>query len=274
MKFWKLHGIGNDFIAIDQRFNNNLEYCDLAKRVCHRKFSVGADGLLIAKKSDIADIKMIYYNSDGSKANMCGNGLRCFARFVYDNNIITKDSFKIETYDGIKIVNLNIENNIESIKVNMGKGSLLSKEISINCDSETFIEKDIKILDKTFKISAILMGVPHSVIFIDDISVDDVCKYGKEIEKNKIFNQGINVNFVKVEDDRNIKVYTWERGCGYTYACGSGMTACAIISNLLRKTKETINVQSKGGCLKIDIKKDGSYMIGPAIKICEGILEV
>lgn len=276
MKFWKLHGIGNDFIAIDGRFDGKKEneYSQLAKEVCHRRFSVGADGLLVVKNSKIADVEMVYYNSDGSRAAMCGNGLRCFVKFVYDNNIVNKKEFDVDTLDGIKKINVNtIDNKIDSIKVNMGKGSFSCKDIPVVCDDKIFINEKINILDKEFEISAMLMGVPHAVIFVDDLNLDEVHKYGKEIEKNKIFSQGTNVNFVKVEDNSNISVHTWERGCGYTLGCGTGMTASAVISNYLDKVEKSVNVTSQGGCVKIDIE-DFVYMTGPSIKICEGILEV
>ncbi|RDY24888.1 diaminopimelate epimerase [Romboutsia maritimum] len=276
MKFWKLHGIGNDFIAIDGRIHNieNSNYGKLAQKVCHRRFSVGADGLLVVKSSNNADIEMLYYNSDGSRASMCGNGIRCFAKFVYDNNIVKKEMFEIDTLDGIKIVEINtIFEKANSIKVNMGKGSFFSKDIPIDTDKEIFINESITIIDKELKISSMLMGVPHTVILVDNLNLNQIYKYGKEIEKNKIFLNGTNVNFVKIEDRSNISVYTWERGCGYTLGCGTGMTASAIILNYLKMVDKSVNVTSQGGTVKIDIE-DFVYMTGPAVKICEGILEV
>lgn len=276
MKFWKLHGVGNDFIAIDGRFDKipASNYSDLAKRVCHRRFSVGADGLLVVKNSEECDVEMVYYNSDGSRAAMCGNGLRCFCKFVYDNNIVTKKEFDVYTLDGVKKIKLNvIDKKIDSIKVNMGKGSFSKQDIGLNWNKDNFIEEEIEVLDKKFKMTSMLMGVPHTVIVVDDISLENVCKYGKEIEKNKIFSQGTNVNFVKVEDENNIIVHTWERGCGYTLGCGTGMTASAIVCNHLKKVCKSVNVTSEGGKVKIDIE-DLVYMTGPAVKICEGTMEV
>lgn len=276
MKFWKLHGVGNDFIAIDGRFDKipASNYSDLAKRVCHRRFSVGADGLLVVKNSEECDVEMVYYNSDGSRAAMCGNGLRCFCKFVYDNNIVNKKEFDVYTLDGVKKIKLNvIDKKIDSIKVNMGKGSFSKQDIGLNWNKDNFIEEEIEVLDKKFKMTSMLMGVPHTVIVVDDISLENVCKYGKEIEKNKIFSQGTNVNFVKVEDENNIIVHTWERGCGYTLGCGTGMTASAIVCNHLKKVCKSVNVTSEGGKVKIDIE-DLVYMTGPAVKICEGTMEV
>lgn len=277
MKFWKLQGIGNDFIAIDGR-NDSVasdNYGKLAKKVCHRKFSVGADGLLVAKNSNVADIEMVYYNSDGSRASMCGNGLRCFVKFVYDNNIIKKEEFNVYTLDGIKRIKINTnDNKIDTITVNMGSGSFKSGDIPVNTNKEVFINENIQILDKEFTISSMLMGVPHTVVFVDEINMEDIHKYGPLIEKHEIFLKNTNVNFVKVIDESNILVRTWERGCGYTLGCGTGMTASVIISNYLNKVCKSVNVISEGGSIKIDLDDEKAYMSGRAEKICEGILEV
>lgn len=278
MKFWKLQGIGNDFIAIDGRndYIDNNNYGDLAKKVCHRRFSVGADGLLVVKDNDEADVEMVYYNSDGSRASMCGNGLRCFAKFVYDNNIVNKDEFKVYTLDGIKKIKIDLNDNkdINSITVNMGRGSFQSNNIPVDTDKEVFINEKIHILDKEFIVSSMLMGVPHTVVFVDDINMEEIHKYGPIIEKHEIFPQNTNVNFVKIIDNKNILVRTWERGCGYTLGCGTGMTASVIISNFLNKVDKSVNVTSEGGSIKISLINDEAYMSGKAQKICEGNLEV
>lgn len=276
MKFWKLHGIGNDFIAIDGRFDNKLnsEYEETAKKVCHRRFSVGADGLLVVKNSSRADVEMVYYNADGSRAAMCGNGLRCFVKFIYDNNIVNKEEFDVDTLDGIKKIKVNLENNkIKSIKVNMGNGSFLAKDVPVNSSKESFIKEKLSILDKEFIVSSMLMGVPHTVILVDELNLEEVHKYGQLIEKNEKFPKGTNVNFVKIENNKSILVATWERGCGYTLGCGTGMTASAIICNHLGKTEKSVQVTSEGGCVNIDIE-EFVYMTGPSEKICEGTLEV
>ncbi|CEP47030.1 diaminopimelate epimerase [Paraclostridium sordellii] len=276
MNFWKLHGVGNDFIAIDGRFDNidSNDYSDLAKRVCHRHFGIGADGLLVVKNSDVCDVEMVYYNSDGSRANMCGNGLRCFCKFVYDNNIVNENEFTVYTLDGVKKISLNIYNDkINTIRVNMGKANFNPKNIPVNTDKEVFINEKLVIDNKGFIVSSVLMGVPHTIVFVDEINKKDIYSYGELIEKNKVFPQNTNVNFVKIDDRDNIKVYTWERGCGYTLGCGTGMTASVIVANYLDKVDNIVNVSSEGGTVKIEILDD-VYMIGNAVKICEGILEV
>ena len=277
MKFWKLQGIGNDFIAIDGRDDNinSDDYGKLAKSVCHRKFSVGADGLLVVKNSDVADIEMVYYNSDGSRASMCGNGLRCFVKFVYDNNIVNKEKIDVDTLDGIKKIKINLINkDIDTITVNMGQGSFKCSDIPINSNEEIFINKEINVLDEKFMVNCMHMGVPHTVIFVDDMDMNKIHKYGPLIEKHEIFPEGTNVNFVKIIDEKNILVRTWERGCGYTLGCGTGITASVIISNYLKKVKDSVKVTSEGGSIIIDFIDNEAYMTGKAIKICEGNLEV
>lgn len=277
MKFWKLHGIGNDFIAIDGRNDgkNSSEYSSLALQVCNRRMSVGADGLLVVKNSNVADIEMVYYNSDGSRAAMCGNGLRCFCRFVYDNHIVKEKEFDVDTLAGIKHVMVNTSDlgDVINIKVDMGKGSFNTSDIPMATDKEQFIEEEVHILDREFSITAMFMGVPHAIVFVDEFDLDMIEKYGPAIENCDLFSEKTNVNFVKVRDKYNVNVYTWKIGCGYTISCGTGMTAAAVICNYLGKTEKSMNVTSKGGTVKIDIG-DKVFMTGPAVKICEGYLEV
>ena len=277
MKFWKLQGIGNDFIAIDGRFDDidTDNYGDMAKLVCHRRFSVGADGLLVVKNSDVADVEMVYYNADGSRAHMCGNGIRCFVKFVYDNNIVKKEEFDVYTLDGIKHIKLNTkEEEIETIKINMGQGSFRTCDIPVNSDKDIFINEKIEVYGKEFTVSSMLMGVPHTIVFVDEFNMKDIHKYGPLIEKHEVFPKKTNVNFVKILDRENIEVRTWERGCGYTLGCGTGITASVIISNYLDKVDNSVNVTSEGGSIKIDLENHFAYMTGNAVKICEGNLEV
>lgn len=275
IKFWKLHGAGNDFIAVDGTKYIINNYSDFAKNICHRHFGVGADGILVAEKSDNADCKMVYYNADGSRAKMCGNGLRSFSKFVYDTGIVKKEIFRVETLDGIKDIKLNLNNGvIETIRINMGIANFNPKSVPVLSDKDNFIQEDISILDKEFKLSSILVGVPHTIIYVDEINKEEILKYGPEIEKNRIFPEGTNVNFVKIVDKENMVVSTWERGCGYTFACGTGICASAVLSSYLNKVNKKVKVKSEGGQLLIEIIDNCIYMEGTAVKICEGILEV
>lgn len=280
MNFWKMQGCGNDFIVLDGRLDGRDDdsYSQDAERYCTRRLSIGADGFIVVKDSTIADIKMVYYNADGTRAAMCGNGIRCFSKYVIENKIITKSIFTVETLNGIKeiFIELDAFNNISSITVNMGDGNLEPELIpvhNINKNKNRFIDETIVVEDKEFKVSSMLMGVPHTIVFIEnEMTVENIEKYGKAIENHPIFPERTNVNFVKVVDKQNIIVQTWERGCGYTLGCGTGMTASAIIANLFDYVTSTVNVASPGGKVTIKIKLNGNYMLGSAEKIYEGTI--
>jgi diaminopimelate epimerase len=274
-----MQGAGNDFVAFDARFDNidSDNYNDIALKLCDRRFGVGADGLLIVKDSKTCDVEMVYYNSDGSRGEMCGNGIRCFAKFVYENNIVNKNIFTVDTLDGIKIIELDlIDKIVNNIKVDMGMYSLTPNEIPVNEEfnnKKDFINKEIQLSNETITVSSLLMGVPHTVIFTDDASEQIASKYGREIENHKVFPRKTNVNFVKIINKDNIEVYTWERGCGFTLGCGTGMTASVIVANLLGNVNNIVNVKCPGGEVKIDIS-DKIYMIGSAEKIFEGYIKL
>ncbi|MEJ8553746.1 diaminopimelate epimerase [Tepidibacter sp. Z1-5] len=275
IKFWKLHGAGNDFIAVDGEQYIINDYSKFAKHVCHRHFGIGADGILVYKKTEDADAQMVYYNSDGSIAKMCGNGIRCFAKFIYDNKLVDKTEFKVKTLDGIKNINIDVENDeIKNIKVNMGKADFDPKAVPVITDKDIFINEKIDIDGTLINISSILIGVPHSVVFVDEMNKDFILNYGPKIEKLDIFPQKTNVNFVEIIDEDNIKVFTWERGCGYTLACGTGICSSVVISRYLGKVSDKVNVESEGGKLFIELVDDMVYMNGTSVKICEGLLEV
>lgn len=277
IKFWKMHGVGNDFVAIDGRFDDidSSQYSDFAYKVCHRKFGIGADGLLVVKNSNIADIEMVYYNGDGSRGEMCGNGIRCFSKFVYENDIVKKDIFTVETLDGIKTIELTLCNDkVDFVKVNMGEANFNPEFVPVNTNKNVFIEEKITSLDKEFTASSILMGVPHTIIIVDKLDKDIVLKYGPYLETHKVFPKKSNINFVEIIDRENIKVLTWERGCGYTLACGTGMTASVIISNYLDKVNNKVNVFSEGGKVSINLEDNKAFMTGSAVKVFEGFIEI
>lgn len=269
MEFIKMHGTGNDFIFLLDLDNKYIGQEDiLARKLCHRRFGIGADGIVLVRKSIVADIKMVIVNSDGSAANMCGNAIRCFGKYVFENNIISKEIIKVETGDGIKELELKINNNkVEGIKVYMGEISFDGKLIPLK-NKDKLIDEEIFVNDKIYRASSILVGVPHTVIFVDNENYD--VSEGKYIEKYELFEEGTNVNFVKVIDDENIFVKTWERGAGATYSCGTGCSASVVICNKLNLTKDKVNVRVPGGNLRIEIEGNSIYMIGNAEFICSG----
>ncbi|ADQ40014.1 diaminopimelate epimerase [Caldicellulosiruptor acetigenus I77R1B] len=274
MLFSKMHGLGNDFIVIDARGKEDIDYNSLAKRMCHRHIGVGADGLLLVLDSKLADIRMRIINSDGSEAEMCGNGIRCFSKYVFERGIVKKDKFKVETLAGIiepELI-LNEYGLVEKVKVNMGKPSFKRKDIPMQGEPDSdAINTSIEVDGKEYKITSLLMGVPHTVLFVDDVEKVDIYTLGPKIERHEVFPRKTNVNFVQVIDKNNIKVRTWERGAGATYACGTGSCASVIASNLNGYTERKANVHLYFGTLEIEWQEDGTvFMTGPAEEVFVG----
>lgn len=272
MRFTKMQGLGNDFIFIEDMDNKLLELeIEIAKKVCDRRFGVGADGLVLIRKSEKADAKMLIINNDGSRANMCGNATRCFAKYLYEENIVKKDIIEVETGDGVKAIKLllNNEDKVKLVEVNMGKASFEGKDIPLK-EKENLINEDIIINGKKYTLTSLLMGVPHTVLINnnDEYSIKD----GRIIEKYEIFLENTNVNFVKVSNKENIEVQTWERGAGATLACGTGCCASVVALNKLKLIASKVKVKTLGGGLTIEIKDNEVYMTGEAEFICKGEL--
>ncbi len=274
MKFVKMQGTGNDFVVIDDRNNLFLGKEEgLAKKICDRRFSVGGDGILLVRNSNKADIEMVIFNADGSYAEMCGNGIRCFAKYIYDEKIVHKLKISIQTGDGIKIAEIT-ENNgkAQNIKINMGMPSFETSKIPALIDEE-IIDYDLKVEDRNYKITSMLMGVPHTVVIgkLDEFAIEE----GRAIEKSKeIFPRGTNVNFCEVVNGSYIKVKTWERGAGATLACGTGCCAAAVACNKLGLTSANVDVEVPGGSLHIDITETFVYMTGEAKTTFSGDADV
>ncbi|MBW4827082.1 MAG: diaminopimelate epimerase [Clostridiaceae bacterium] len=272
MKFTKMVAAGNDFIlynGFDYTVNN---YSNLAKKSCNRHFGIGADGIMVCEKSDVADIKMIYYNSDGSRGEMCGNGIRCFSKYIYENKILNKKSFTIETLAGIKTIWLEInDDTVEIIKVNMGVPIFESNMIPVSIDSDEVLLESIVIDGINIMFSSVLVGVPHTVIFVDDIKHVDINGLGEKLESHSIFPEKTNVNFVEILDRNNINIYTWERGAGRTLGCGTGSCASVVLGKKLGKLNNIVNVKTEGGQLQVELKDNYNiYMKGGATTICTG----
>lgn len=272
MNFYKMQGAGNDFVFIED-FNYSIaEECELAKKLCDRHFGIGADGLVIVRKSEVADSKMVIINSDGSRANMCGNAIRCFGKYVYENKIIENIKFSVETGDGIKEIEIILDENkeVKYVRVYMGKASYDGKDIPLN-NLDTLVNTDVEIMNKTYKMTTVLMGVPHTVIFEDNEEYD-VVEDGSKIEKFNLFKEGTNVNFVKIINKNHIRVNTWERGAGATLACGTGCSASVVVAKRLGLVDsiDEIVVKAPGGELIIEVLNDDVYMKGPAQVVFEG----
>ena len=272
MRFTKMQGLGNDFIFIEDFEEKILQNeIEIAKKICNRRFGIGADGLIIIRRSEVADSKMIIINSDGSRANMCGNATRCFAKYIYENNICEKNSINIETGDGIKEAKLIIDNSnkVELVTVNMGKPSFKGEDIPLK-SKDSLINEELEINNKKFKLTSLLMGVPHTIIINNknEYSIED----GETIEKYDIFIEKTNVNFVKIINNESIEVKTWERGAGATLACGTGCCASVVALNKLNLIGNKAKVVTLGGELLIEIIDNNVYMTGKAEFICKGEL--
>ena len=271
MKFWKMHGLGNDYIVIDNRDGkiSDEKASRVAKKLCERRFSVGADGLLLLYDSTVADAKMRIFNSDGSEAEMCGNGIRCFAKYCYENNIVRKRDFKIETLAGIRRIWLTIENKeVKKVKVDMGKPILERSRIPM-VGQGTCINEELKINSKRFRITCLSVGNPHCVIFVDNVKDFPVQEIGQKIENHKLFPKKTNVEFVQVLNKDELRVRVWERGCGETFACGTGACASVVAGTLLKKINNKSTVHLLGGDLEIEYL-ESMFMTGTAEKVFLG----
>ena len=274
LRFTKMHGLGNDFVLIDCRdkaVSGQLSaISDISKRLCHRRFGVGADQVLLMYPSNIADFKMVIFNSDGSEVEMCGNGIRCFAKYVWDRKLSDKEVLSVETAAGI----IRPERCGQMVKVDMGEPVLEGRLIPVNIDG---LVKDfpLTIEEKVFKITAVSMGNPHAVIFVDDVDEFDVKRYGPRIENHGLFPRRTNVEFIQVLDAQRIRMRVWERGSGETMACGTGASAAGVAASLKGFTGRWINVVLAGGELLIEWNEDNHvYMTGPAVEVFEGSIEL
>jgi carbamoyl-phosphate synthase large subunit len=277
LKFTKMHGCGNDYIYVNC-FNQKLLLPEeFSRKFSQRRYGIGSDGLILVCPSNIADAKMRMFNADGSEGKMCGNGIRCVGKFLYDNNLAPGKKMTIETLSGIKEVSLlSNSGNIGTLKVNMGAPSFSSGDVPVSLDKKEVVGEDFYIGDENYKITCLSVGNPHCVVFMDDINNIDIEKTGSLFEKNSIFPEGINTEFAKIIDENNIKMRVWERGSGETSACGTGAcasVAAAVRNGLCEKGKD-ITVHLSGGKLIINYSSDTIYMTGEAEKIFEGEVEI
>ncbi|MHA2366936.1 MAG: diaminopimelate epimerase [Candidatus Hodarchaeales archaeon] len=281
LEFEKMHGLGNDYIMI-----NDLKYgipnsvkSKLAIKICQQHFSIGADGLIFVCRSNRTDIRMRIYNNDGSEAEMCGNGIRCFSKYVFENNIERKNKIGIETLKGIMVAELNIVDNVvKSVKINMGQPFLKCESVPvISLKNEKYcLNEPIEVLDRKFNFSAVSMGNPHAVIFLEDqLNDEDLHQYGEVIEPHERFPKKVNVEFVKVLSETEGILRVYERGVGITKSCGTGTCAAVVAGVKLGKFKENtpINVHNDGGDLIITYTGETVFMEGPVERVFKGVIE-
>lgn len=277
ISFTKMHGIGNDYIYIDcfKEKVDNPEY--LAKIMSPRRTSVGSDGVILICPSDVADAKMRMFNLDGSEGKMCGNGIRCVGKYIYDNGIAKKETLTVETLSGIKTLKVEAENGkAVRLTVDMGEPIFKPCDIPVNYDGERMIDAPISVGGKDYRITAVSMGNPHAVVFCNEIQSLPLEKIGPEFEFNPIFPEQVNTEFIKVIDRKNLEMRVWERGSGETFACGTGACAAAVaavLNGYCDKGSE-ISVHLKCGTLTITYADDSHiYMKGAAEKVYDGVYE-
>ena len=275
IKFTKMHGLGNDYVYMDAIHQKIENESSLAQFVSNRHFGIGSDGLILICKSDVADFKMRMFNSDGSEAEMCGNGIRCVGKFVYDKGLTDKTTVTIETLAGIKTLELNTkEGKVETVKVDMGEPILNPKEIPVISDEEPVKNLMLEAEGRKFKFTCVSMGNPHAITEVENTEKFDVEKYGKVLEVDKAFPNKTNVEFIQIIDKNHVKMRVWERGAGETLACGTGACATAVACYLNGKTDRNVEVELLGGKLFIEWNEENNhiYMIGPAVTVFEGEL--
>ena len=274
MEFTKMQGLGNDYVYVNC-FKEKVENpSEMAVKVSDRHFGIGSDGLILIKPSDVADFEMEMYNADGSRGEMCGNGIRCVAKYVYDYGLTDKTSISVETLGGIKYLDLTVEHGkVTLVKVDMGTPILEPELIPIVAKGETVIDEPIMVGGKEYHMTCVSMGNPHDVVFMDDIKNLEIEKIGPLFENHERFPNRINTEFVNVIDRHTAQMRVWERGSGETLACGTGACAVAVACILNGLTENTVTVKLLGGDLKIewDREKDTVYMTGPAAVSFDGV---
>ncbi len=275
--FTKMHGAGNDYIYIDC-FEYKIDNPnDLSILISDRHKGIGGDGIVLICPSDKADAQMRMFNIDGSEGAMCGNAIRCVAKFIYDNNYAHKDIVTIDTKSGIKTIKIKSENNkFAGASVDMGKAVLTPKDIPMLYDGDSFINQPLDVCGKTYLCTAVSMGNPHCVTFVDDVDSIELEKIGPVFENLPIFPDRVNTEFIQIIDDKNIRMRVWERGSGETYACGTGSCAAAVASvlNGYCRRNTPISVNLRGGILTDTFKDDDTVIMeGNAVKVFEGVID-
>ncbi|MGF7117411.1 diaminopimelate epimerase [Methanobacterium oryzae] len=282
IQFSKMHGLGNDYVVIDETEEEIIPESkknEVSAELCRRGFSIGADGVIFICPSETEDIRFRIFNSDGSEAEMCGNGIRCFSKFVYDKGILEKEKLNVETFGGTKIVNMTIKNGeVASSKVDMGKSTFKTSEIPMISENEEFLDLELMVKGTPYRMTTISVGNPHAVIFTDNIDTVPLNEVGPAIENHEAFPERINVHFVKILSKNEINMTTWERGAGFTYACGTGATSCVLSGFKLGKLDNNVLVHLPGGDLRIEVyEKDnvlGAFMEGDAVLVFDGVIKI
>lgn len=274
MKFTKMHGIGNDYVYVNCLEEEVKNPEEVAKFVSDRHFGIGSDGLILIKSSQTADFEMAMYNADGSRGEMCGNGIRCVAKYVYDHGLTDKTSISVETLAGIKYLDLTVKDGkVSLVKVNMGAPQLVAEKIPVLTEGEQAVEVPLEVEGNTYQMTCVSMGNPHCVIFMEeDVRNLDLEAMGPAFENHPRFPKRINTEFVNVLDRHTLRMRVWERGSGETLACGTGACATAVAAMINGRAEREVTVQLSGGDLHIAWEGGDTpvYMTGPAVTVFDG----
>ncbi len=269
--FEKYQGTGNDFIILDGSRQSYKNTSKLAYEICDRHFGVGADGLIITTRSNKADIKMDYFNADGSIATMCGNGIRCLAKYLFEHKIVHKSNFVIETLAGEINVFLKLKDSkVDMVRIKIGIPEFNSKSMAVNTEKEMLINEPLILKGKKYYINVVALGTLNCVIFLPYINFEEISLISPLIENNLLFPEKININFCEVINEKYLKVITYERGVGFTKSCGTGSSSVAVVSAMINKTMKNVSVEVPGGILKVEEINKEIYLTGPAKFICNG----
>ena len=277
MKFTKMHGIGNDYVYVNCFEESVKNPAEVSKFVSDRHFGIGSDGLILISPSAIADFRMNIYNADGSQAEMCGNGIRCVAKYVYDYGLTDKTEISVETLAGIKYLRLQVENGkVASVEVNMGAPILEPKEIPVAVEESPVVNVPVEVKGKIYHMTCVSMGNPHAIIFMNNVKDLDIAAIGPYFENHTVFPKRTNTEFVEVLDRNTVNMRVWERGSDETLACGTGACATTVACILNDKTENEVTVHLLGGDLKIrwDREANQVYMTGPATTVFDGEIDL
>ena len=276
MKFTKMQGLGNDYVYVNCFEEKIEDPSALAVTISDRHFGVGSDGLIMINPSDVADCEMEMYNADGSRGEMCGNGIRCVGKYVYDYGLTDKTEISVETLAGIKYLKLFVENGkVTKVTVDMGSPILTPAEIPVIADGERVVDEPILVDGEEYRMTCVSMGNPHAVVYVDDVQGLEIEKIGPKFENHERFPNRVNTEFVKVLDRHTVEMRVWERGSGETLACGTGACATAVACILNGLTEDDVTVKLLGGDLQIqwDKEKNTVFMTGPATVVFDGVWE-
>ena len=277
MKFAKMQGAGNDYVYVNCFEEKVADPAALARKVSNRNFGIGSDGLILILPSQKADVCMRMFNSDGSESEMCGNGIRCVAKYAYDHGLVDRLKITAETGAGILTLQLftNDKDKVDRVRVNMGEPRLIRSQIPMTgAAEERVVNQELTVLDRSFQITCVSMGNPHCVIYVEDLDNFPLEKYGPAIENHPLFPNRTNVEFVEIVSFSEVRQRTWERGAGETLACGTGASAVAVAGVLTGRTDRTILNHLLGGDLELEWSREGSvFMTGPAVQVFEGVFD-